>query len=111
MSNNIELYNHLLGPFKAETEQQGDGSHRQVVSIGGGSVSISDSHADDIQMIDAADASTTYIGKAAPGTATSEALWQVKRIAVSGTVTSILWADSDSLYDNIWDNRAGLTYG
>ena len=48
-----------------------------------------------------------YIGLAKPGTATSSAGWQIKKIAYSGTDTvSILFADGDTKFDNIWDNRA-----
>lgn len=61
--------------------------------------------------IDEASASVTYVGVAEMGSATSAAVWQVKKIGVSGTVTSITWADSNSNFDNVWDNRASLTYG
>jgi hypothetical protein len=53
--------------------------------------------------------SVTYVGKAAIGSATSSAVWQIKKIdESSGTV--ITWADGNSSFDNIWDNRASLTY-
>ena len=59
--------------------------------------------------IDEASATVTYVGKAATGTATSSALWQVQKIDTSsGTV--ITWADGNGLFDNIWDNRATLSY-
>ena len=62
------------------------------------------------QMDDTTTADTIYIGKAAPGTATSAALWQIHRHnTASGIVTT--WADSNGKYDNIWDNRASLVYG
>lgn len=61
-------------------------------------------------QIDEADASTTYVGWAEPASATSGAVWKVQKIAVSGTATSITWADGNTLYDNIWDNRASLSY-
>lgn len=60
--------------------------------------------------VDEADASTTYIGTAVIGAATSSALWQIKKVSVSGTVTTITWADGNDNYDNIWDNRASLSY-
>jgi len=51
----------------------------------------------------------TYIGYAVPGTATSAASWRIKRITnASGNVD---WADSDLLFDNVFDNRAALSYG
>jgi hypothetical protein len=48
-----------------------------------------------------------YIGLAKPGTATSSAGWQIKKLTYSGTdVVSILFADGDTKFDNIWDNRS-----
>lgn len=61
--------------------------------------------------VDDASSTVTYLGYAAIGTATSAASWKVKKLSVSGNVTSITYADSNSNYDNIWDNRAVLTYG
>mgnify|MGYP006992597009 CR=1 FL=1 len=47
----------------------------------------------------------TYIGKALCGSATSDAVWQIKRIdATTGTI--IQWADGDQDFDNVFDNRA-----
>lgn len=53
-------------------------------------------------------ANVTYIGKAAIGTATSAASWQISKIDESGTVTSITWSGSG--FTAIWDNRTALTY-
>lgn len=59
--------------------------------------------------VDEASATVTYVGDAAIGSATSGALWRVKKIDTSsGTV--ITWADGNSSFDNIWDNRASLSY-
>lgn len=66
---------------------------------------------DEKTLVDEPDATTTYVGKAKQGGTTSDAVWQIKKISVSGTVTSITYADSDDLYDNIWDNRTSLNYG
>ena len=43
--------------------------------------------------------------------ATSSATWQIQKLAfgTDGDVT-ITWADGDAAFDNIWDNRASLTY-
>lgn len=52
---------------------------------------------------------TVYIGYAEIGSATSAAVWKIKKIATAtGAVTT--WADGDDQYDNIWDNRVSLTY-
>lgn len=60
---------------------------------------------------DGATPETIYRGRALPGTATSAASWRVERISIAadGDV-SILFADGNDSYDNIWDNRASLSY-
>ncbi len=56
-----------------------------------------------------ASATIAYLGKALPGTVTSAGSWQISKInTTSGIVTT--WADGNSNFDNIWDNRASLTY-
>lgn len=58
---------------------------------------------------DTTTANVIYIGYAAMGSATSAAIWQVQKVATSsGVITT--WADGNSAYDNIWDNRASLSY-
>jgi len=60
--------------------------------------------------VDEVDSSNTYLGTASVGSATSSASWQIKKIIESGTLTSILFADGDTSYDNVWDDRASLSY-
>jgi hypothetical protein len=57
-----------------------------------------------------ASATVTYIGKAKVGSATSSAIWQVQKMTDSGGTLSILFADGNTLFDNILDNYAGLSY-
>lgn len=53
----------------------------------------------------------TYIGDALPGTATSSALWRIRRLTIqSDTDIEVLYADGNDSYDNIWDNRLSLSY-
>lgn len=54
-----------------------------------------------------------YQGWALPATATSAAAWRIKRITETGSPSdfTIEWAASANTFTNIWDNRAGLTYG
>ncbi len=61
-------------------------------------------------IIDEVDTSTMYIGKALVGTTTSAASWQIKKMTVSGVVTTFNYADGNDEYDNIWDNRTSLSY-
>lgn len=53
-----------------------------------------------------------YVGKAAPGTAKSASFWQIMKLTydISDNLTDIQWADGDKKFDNIWDNRASLSY-
>ena len=78
-----------------------------------GTVSVSNFPAtgdDLITMMDEASSTVTYVGSAEPGVYTSMADWRIKKILVSGTVTSILYADGNTSFDNVWDDRAGLVY-
>ncbi len=60
--------------------------------------------------IDEASTTITYVGKAEVGTANSDAAWQISRISLSGSVTSIEFADGNANFDNVWNNRASLSY-
>jgi len=72
--------------------------------------SLGAAQVDYAQRIDEASASLTYVGKADPGSLDSGALWQIKKIEVIGDETIITWADGNTNFDNIWDNRASLIY-
>jgi len=60
---------------------------------------------------DGATPETIYRGNALPGTAEGSAAWRCEEITIAadGDV-SILFADGNDSYDNIWTNRASLTY-
>ena len=60
--------------------------------------------------IDEVDGNTTYFGFAKLGTASSEAKWQIFKLSKTGTTSMLQYADGDTRYDNIWDNRLSLTY-
>lgn len=50
-----------------------------------------------------------YIGKAPIASGTSSAVWQVVKLdTTSGLVKT--FADGNASFDNVWDNRASLTY-
>ena len=75
--------------------------------IGGSSVSI------EVVLttrMDEASSTITYVGEASIGTSSASAAWRIKRITTSGTQTIIEWADGNNNFDNIWDNRASLSY-
>ena len=60
--------------------------------------------------IDDASATTTYIGKATVGASEASASWQIQRIVESGSVSSFTYADGNENFDNVWNNRASLSY-
>lgn len=53
-----------------------------------------------------------YVGYAAPGSLTSAAVWRIVRITydANDNPTVVEWADGNNGFDNIWDNRAALSY-
>jgi len=60
--------------------------------------------------IDEPSSDVTYIGLAPLGSLDSAAVWQIKKITLTGTVTDIKYADANLKFDNVWNNRAGLSY-
>ena len=59
-------------------------------------------------LVDEVD-TVTYVGRAEPGAATSSAIWQISKI-IDGAVMQVLFADGNSDFDNVWDDRASLSY-
>ena len=61
--------------------------------------------------LDVASSTVTYLGNAVEGTATSSALWQIKRLtSTSAGNLTIEYPAGSSSYINIWNNRASLSY-
>lgn len=52
----------------------------------------------------------SYIGKALPKSVTSAAVWQIKKLTQTDTLLSVVFADGNDNFDNVWDNRASLVY-
>jgi len=52
-----------------------------------------------------------YVGQAVPGSATSSAVWKIKRITEGVNGTSIDWANGTDASTNVWDDRLTLSYG
>lgn len=53
-----------------------------------------------------------YVGIAKPGTATSSAGWQIKKMTydASNRVTDVKWAGGNAKFNKIWDSRATYSY-
>ena len=61
--------------------------------------------------IDTSVVGVTYVGQAAPGTSTSQALWRIKKITDSAGGASVDWANGNANFTNVWDNHLSYTYG
>ncbi len=61
-----------------------------------------------LQIDDTSTSGVTYLGKAAPGIASSAANWKIAKIDTN-TGTTMKWAD-EGRFSQIWDNRVSLTY-
>lgn len=89
-------------------ELEMDGSIPVTVVAGGSAAAQTVSKIDDTTT-----ANVVYIGKAElTGAAilTSGAVWQIKKLDTSSLALDKKWADGDSSYNNVWDNRSSLTY-
>lgn len=55
------------------------------------------------------DSKVVYVGFAAMGSATSDAVWQIMQVDTN-TGVSVKYADGNDHFNNIFDNRESLTY-
>lgn len=95
MADNVTINNGSLTDYTIKTKEV-SGVHYQEQISGNFTIRIDEG------------ATYTYVGQAVPGTATSAAEWIIKRI--ENSTGNILFADGNANLDNIWDNRAILTY-
>lgn len=58
--------------------------------------------------IDEASSTVTYVGKAPYGVADSDPSWYIVKLTSSGNDLSI--KSASTLFDQVWTNRASLTY-
>jgi hypothetical protein len=66
---------------------------------------------DEATRVDVVSSTTTYVGKAAVGSATSASVWKIQRLTsnAEGDLT-VEYATGAATYLNVWDNRASLSY-
>ena len=60
--------------------------------------------------VDDATSTVTYIGEAPLNASESSSVWRIKRLETIGNILSITYADGDQNFDNVWIDRASLTY-
>ena len=53
-----------------------------------------------------------YVGLAVPGTSVNAAAWHIRKMVMdgSGNIIEVIYADGNANFDNIWADRALLTY-
>lgn len=59
---------------------------------------------------DGTSATEQYVGEASFGSSEADAVWRIKKLTYSGSNISITWADGNDNFDNVWSNRASLSY-
>lgn len=62
-----------------------------------------------LRLDDTSTSNVTYIGKSIPGTSNASAVWQIQKMDETTGIV-ITWADGNSNFDNIWNNRTSLSY-
>jgi hypothetical protein len=60
--------------------------------------------------LDTVSSTLLYVGEGALNSISSEPVWRIRKIETIGTVMSVLWADGNQRFDNVWDNRTSLSY-
>lgn len=60
-------------------------------------------------QLDEASATVMYVGEAVAGSSASAAVWRIKKVDTTTGVV-VLWADGDTGFDNVWADRATLSY-
>lgn len=60
--------------------------------------------------IDEVSATLTYIGEAPTGASSNSPVWRISRIQTLGTETTIQYANGNTNWNSVWDDRASLTY-
>lgn len=61
-------------------------------------------------LIDESNPNVIYKGFASPAAKQDEAVWAIQKITNKGEVCSYQWADGNKNFDNIWNDRATLSY-
>lgn len=85
-------------------------NYRPVLNKDPQGVPIQGANDETATRIDDVGGGVSYVGKAKPGKATSIPQWQIRRLTIVGTDSVVEWADGDNKYDNVWDDRAVLSY-
>jgi hypothetical protein len=95
-----EVSNWLSGSYKVKVIRLSDSSLVQSVNAILPLISNQDDDG----------AGTVYTGYALRGTADSNAAWFIMKSVTSGTITTVRFASLPFVMDQVWNNRASLSY-
>ncbi len=89
-------------PLDRDSREHRKFSHHNTVMIDGAEVT---------RRLDYDGANLVYLGVAPIGASEDDPYWQIQKFFYSGSnLLKNLWADGDAQLDNIWTERATLTY-
>jgi len=63
-----------------------------------------------IANVDYSNPNGIYFGEAVPGSLTSDQVWRIRMVTISGMSVTVLWANGTNSFDKIWDNRGQYSY-
>lgn len=75
-----------------------------------GNSQVAGASSDYKQYVDVVSDSITYIGLAEAGSSVSSAVWKIKKLITTGQDLEIIWADGNTNFDNVWNDRESLIY-
>lgn len=93
----------VAGDTELATEAKQDETNAKLDTLIANSASAYETRNDPLT-----DPNLIYLGKAAPGSATSSAVWQIKRYNKSAGHSS--FADDETTFDKVWDDRTTYSY-
>lgn len=100
----------LWGKVDSNPIPAADGFFQQIRVNENGDILTAASETTYTTRLDEPSAGITYVGQAVVGALEASAVWQIKKITESGSTTKIEFADGNQAFDNVWNNRASLTY-
>lgn len=104
----VQKSEHLI----ANTEHNTIASAKKVLLVddGGTAYTAGSAPTYTTRLDETSTTSVTYVGKAVVGSSEASAVWQIQKIDETGAVMSIKFADGNSSFDNVWNDRVSLTY-
>lgn len=61
-------------------------------------------------LVDESNPNIIYKGFASPAAQVGDPVWAIQKISNTGDVCAYQWADGNKNFDNVWNNRAALSY-